>query len=74
LFISHDDGATWKAADLPGPLKSTVFTIATNPRLPDKVHCATKNGGAFSSADCGGSWRYQPLPRGAGHVFSLGLG
>ena len=74
LFVSRDDGATWKAADLPGPLKSTVFAIATNSRLPDEVHCATKNGGVFSSADCGGSWHYEPLPRGAGHVFSLGLG
>jgi photosystem II stability/assembly factor-like uncharacterized protein len=74
LFISDDDGATWHAVDLPGPLKSSVFGIAVNPRLPDQVHCATKNGGVFSSPDRGSSWRYAPLPRGAGHVFSLGLG
>ena len=74
LFMSRDDGATWKAADLPGPLKSTVFAIAANPRLPDQVHCATKNGGVFSSGDGGRSWRYSPLPRRAGHVFSLALG
>ena len=74
LFVSRDNGATWKTADLPGPLKSTVFAIATNLRLPDQVHCATKNGGVFSSTDGGNSWRYAPLPRGAGHVFSLGLG
>ena len=73
LFISRDDGETWTAADLPGPLKSTVFAIATNPRLPDEVHCATKNGGIFSSRDGGLSWTYAPLPRGAGHVFALGL-
>jgi photosystem II stability/assembly factor-like uncharacterized protein len=74
LFMSCDDGATWKAADLPGPLKSTVFAIAANPRLPDEIHCATKNGGVFSSGDGGRSWRYSPLPRRAGHVFSLALG
>ena len=74
LFISRDDGATWSAAELPGPLKSTVFAIATNPRLPGQIHCATKNGGVFSSIDGGQSWRYSPLPRGAGHVFALGLG
>lgn len=74
LFISDDDGVTWRAANLAGPLKSTVFGIAVNPRLPDQLHCATKNGGVFSSADRGRSWRYSPLPRGAGHVFSLALG
>ena len=74
LFISNDDGATWYAANLPGPLKSSIFAIAVNPRLPDQVHCATKNGGVFSSLDRASSWRYTPLPRGAGHVFSLALG
>jgi photosystem II stability/assembly factor-like uncharacterized protein len=74
LFISRDDGETWRAAELTGPLKSTVFAIATNPRLPGRIHCATKNGGVYSSADRGESWRYSPLPRGAGHVFALGLG
>ena len=74
LFMSRDDGETWRAAELPGPLKSTVFAIAMNPRLPGRIHCATKNGGVFSSADRGESWRYSPLPRGAGHVFALGLG
>jgi len=73
LFASSDDGATWRAADLPGPLKSTVFAIAVNSRLPGHLHCATKNGGVFSSEDSGKSWRYAPLPRGAGHIFSLAL-
>lgn len=73
LFISRDDGETWGAAELPGPLKSTVFAIATNPRAPRHVHCATKNGGVFSSIDGGVSWAYAPLPRGVGHVFALGL-
>jgi photosystem II stability/assembly factor-like uncharacterized protein len=73
LFTSGDDGATWHVADLPGPLKSTVFAIAVNSRLPGHLHCATKNGGVFSSEDSGKSWRYAPLPRGAGHIFSLAL-
>ena len=51
LFISRDDGETWRAAELTGPLKSTVFAIATNPRLPGRINCATKNGGVFSSTD-----------------------
>jgi photosystem II stability/assembly factor-like uncharacterized protein len=74
LFISNDDGATWRGTELPGPLKSTVFAIASNPRLPDQLHCATKNGGVFSSLDRGSAWHYAPLPRGSGHVYSLALG
>jgi photosystem II stability/assembly factor-like uncharacterized protein len=74
FFISDDDGATWREANLPGPLKSTVFAIAVNSRLPNHVQCSTKNGGVFSSEDRAKTWRYMPLPRAAGHVFSLGLG
>jgi photosystem II stability/assembly factor-like uncharacterized protein len=74
LLVSDDDGATWRSADLPGPLKSTVFAVAVNPRLPEQLHCASKNGGVFSSLDRGKSWRYSPLPRAAGHCFSLGVG
>lgn len=74
LFISEDDGDTWRTADLPGPLKSAIFAIAVSPRLPGHLACATKNGGVFTSTDGGRSWRYAPLPRGAGHVFALALG
>jgi photosystem II stability/assembly factor-like uncharacterized protein len=73
LFISDDDGETWRAANLPGPLKSTVFALAVNPVLPGHVFCSTKNGGVFGSSDGGSSWRYLPLPRGSGHVFSLAI-
>jgi len=73
LFRSDDNGASWQAETLPGPLKSTIFAIAVNPALPDHIACASKNGGVFVTGDRGGSWRYAPLPRGAGHVFSLAL-
>ena len=71
LFVSEDDGETWQAVPLPGPLKSTVFAIAINPRHPDRLLCSTKNGGVFYSDDRGRTWRYTPLPTGAGHVFAL---
>ena len=73
LFRSDDNGATWRAEDLPGPLKSTIFAVAVNSALPDFIACATKNGGVFASSDRGSTWRYAPLPRGAGHVFSLAI-
>ena len=74
LFVSEDDGETWQAMPLPGPLKSTVFAIGVNARHPDSLHCATKNGGVFASDDRGRTWRYAPLPAGAGHVFALAFG
>jgi hypothetical protein len=44
LFISDDDGATWYTADLPGPLKSSIFAVAINPRLPTKCIVRPKMG------------------------------
>jgi photosystem II stability/assembly factor-like uncharacterized protein len=70
LFASDDNGASFATIALPGPLKSTVFAIAVNPRYPDSLYCATKNGGVFGSQDRGRTWRYMPLPPG-GHVFAL---
>ena len=73
LFVSDDNGATWREVALPGPMKSTVFAIAVNARHPDCIYCATKNGGVFGSDNGGRSWRYAPLPVGAGHVFALAI-
>jgi photosystem II stability/assembly factor-like uncharacterized protein len=73
LFASSDDGATFQTVPLPGPTKSAVFAIAVNPARPASIACATKNGGVFFSGDRGEKWRYLPLPRGAGHVFSLAV-
>lgn len=73
LFASNDDGLTFQAVPLPGPMKSAVFAIAVNPARPDSIACATKNGGVFISGNRGESWRYTPLPRGTGHVFSMAV-
>jgi photosystem II stability/assembly factor-like uncharacterized protein len=73
LFVSDDNGIGWREIELPGPMKSTVFAVAVNARHPDCVYCATKNGGVFGSHDGGRSWRYAPLPVGAGHVFALAI-
>lgn len=74
LFISEDDGSSWVSIELPGPVKSTIFAIATSSRFPRGICCASKNGGVFVSENGGSSWSYAPLPRGAGHVFSLAIG
>jgi photosystem II stability/assembly factor-like uncharacterized protein len=74
LFTSSDDGRSWRALDLGVPVKSTVFGFAVDPRSPERLFCATKYGGVFRSDDRGASWRLNPLPPGAGHVFALAAG
>ena len=74
LFTSSDDGRSWHALDLGQPLKSTIFGFALDPRSPERLFCATKYGGVFRSDDRGASWRMNPLPPGAGHVFALAAG
>jgi photosystem II stability/assembly factor-like uncharacterized protein len=73
LFVSADDGASWRMADL-GTLKTSIFGLAIDPLRPERIVCATKYGWVFHSADRGRSWAMNPLPAGAGHVFSLAVG
>ena len=71
LFVSRDDGATWKQADLGIPLKTTIFGLAVNPYRPDHVFCSSKIGQVLHSYDRGRNWRVNPLPHAVGHVFAL---
>lgn len=74
LIVSCDGGGSWRPVSLPGPLKTTVFALAIDPRAPAGIACATKYGHVFASADTGASWRMGRLPAGAGHVFALAVG
>jgi photosystem II stability/assembly factor-like uncharacterized protein len=74
LFVTRDEGRSWRALDLGGPLKSTIFALALDPARPGHVCCATKYGGVFRSEDGGESWRPDPMPPGVGHVFVLAVG
>jgi len=74
LIASSDGGSSWRTVSLPGPLKTTVFALAIDPRAPAGIACATKYGHVFASSDAGASWRMGSLPAGAGHVFALAVG
>jgi len=74
LFVSRDDGATWKQADLGIPLKTTIFGLAVNSYRPDHVFCSSKIGQVLHSYDRGRHWRVNPLPHSVGHVFALAVG
>jgi photosystem II stability/assembly factor-like uncharacterized protein len=74
LLASEDGGRSWQTIALPGPLKTTVFALAVDPRTPSEIYCATKYGHVFGSTDGGVQWRAGSLPAGAGHIFALAVG
>jgi photosystem II stability/assembly factor-like uncharacterized protein len=80
VFRSSNDGESWEKL----PVSASYPDVTAGSEMPKRItaiavdaanpRCATKNGGVFSSLDRGSSWNYTPLPRSAGHVFSLALG
>jgi photosystem II stability/assembly factor-like uncharacterized protein len=74
LFESTDDGGAWRRLDLGDTVKTSIFGLAIDPSRPERIVCSTKYGWVFRTLDRGRSWALNPLPVGAGHVFSLGLG
>jgi photosystem II stability/assembly factor-like uncharacterized protein len=74
VFVSRDDGGTWERAELGVPIKTPMFGLAVATKLPDHVFCSTKIGQVGTSADRGRTWRFNPLPHAAGHVFAFAAG
>ena len=56
LLRSPDWGATWDDCDLPGPLNSTPWMVATNAADCDLLFCCTNLGQMFRSQDGGENW------------------
>ena len=74
LFISSDNGASWRRAEAPVALKTPIFGLAVDPNNPDNVFYSSKIGQLVFSRDRGRTWAVNSLPAGAGHVFSLAAG
>jgi photosystem II stability/assembly factor-like uncharacterized protein len=74
LFMSEDDGRSWRKADPGVALKTPIFGLAVDPNNPDNVYYTSKIGQLVYSRDRGKTWAVNPLPAGAGHVFSLAVG
>jgi photosystem II stability/assembly factor-like uncharacterized protein len=60
LMRSRDHGAHWQDADLPGPLQSSAWCVATNPADPNLIFAATALGQYFRSRDGGETWTALP--------------
>ena len=66
LFRSRDYGETWEDANLPTPVNSTIWWIATNPADPSLIFCHTIMGQIFRSIDGGETW--EKLERELGEI------
>jgi hypothetical protein len=74
LFISEDDGGSWRKAEPAVAIKTPIFGLAVDQNNPDNVFYSSKIGQLVYSRDRGQTWAVNPLPAGAGHVFSLAAG
>jgi len=74
LYRSEDTGATWTQIDRGVSVNSTMMGVALAPDDPDRIHCVTRQGQTFSTADGGASWRELPLPSGSGAAVAIACG
>jgi len=50
----------WEDAELPGPLQSSAWCVATNPADPNLIFVSTPLGQYFRSRDGGETWAALP--------------
>lgn len=74
VFVSEDNGRSWRPAESGVVLRTPIFGLAVDPNNPDNVFFSSKIGQLVASRDRGRTWAVNPLPAGAGHVFSLAVG
>ena len=65
VYVSHDGGASWRAANDSTSQDANVTALAVDPRDPQTVYAATGNHGLLKTTDGGGSWTAlnEGLPR-----------
>jgi photosystem II stability/assembly factor-like uncharacterized protein len=74
LYKSQDTGAHWAQIDRGIGVRSTMMAVAVDRSDRGRVHCVTRKGQTFSTADGGQSWREIPLPEGAGAAVAAACG
>jgi photosystem II stability/assembly factor-like uncharacterized protein len=66
---SEDGGNTWKAAQMPGKVNSTIWNFAVHPADANLVYATSVSGEVYRSTDRGISW--QKLTREFGEIRAL---
>jgi photosystem II stability/assembly factor-like uncharacterized protein len=71
LYRSADLGKTWSRMDRGVKARATMMALAMDPGDPSQLHCVSRCGQVFSTADGGTSWRESLLPNGVEDVYAI---
>jgi photosystem II stability/assembly factor-like uncharacterized protein len=74
LYRSRDTGANWIQIDNGIEVHSTMMAVAVDRNDRGGIHCVTRKGQTFSTADGGHDWREIPLPDGSGAAVAAACG
>lgn len=74
LYRSRDLFKTFERVGPPENANSTMMAVRLDPRAPDRVFCAARNGQVFGTQDNGQTWQSHPLPEKAKEIRGLAVG
>ena len=74
LYRSRDLFKTFEPVGQGIAANSTMMAVRVNPRAPEHVFCAARDGQVFGSLDDGATWSSYELPEKAKEVRGLAVG
>ena len=74
LYRSRDLFKTFERVGPPENANSTMMAVRLDPRAPDRVFCAARDGQVFGTQDNGQTWQSHPLPEKAKEIRGLAVG
>lgn len=74
LYRSRDLFKTFEHVGPPENANSTMMAVRLDPRAPDRVFCAARDGQVFGTQDNGQTWQSHPLPEKAKEIRGLAVG
>lgn len=74
LYSSRDLFKTFERVGPPENANSTMMAVRLDPRAPDRVFCAARDGQVFGTQDSGQTWQSHPLPEKAKEIRGLAVG